>query len=130
SLLAVLPEETTGYQITYAIKQHFAGQSKEAESLLLALLKNKEWSDPEYATVAYFLSLIYKEKEDVAWQTHYLSLSAISDIKNSTKDNASLQALALLYYDLGDIDNAYLFMESAINDAIFCSVRYRTVENS
>src|SRR5690606_37051408 len=89
SLLAILPTETSKYQISYAIKQHFAGQLDEAESILLTLFKKRQWNNPDYATIAYFLSLIYKEKEDANLQAHYLSLSAIADIKNSTKDNAS-----------------------------------------
>lgn len=130
SLLAVLSTESTRYKISYAIKQHYSGEYEEAESLFLDLMKGREWQDPDYATVAYFLGLIYKEKEEVDLQIRYLSLSAISDLKNSVKDNASLQALALMYYELDDIDKAYVFMEAAIDDALFCGVRYRTVENS
>jgi len=130
SLLTVLPKESLKYQISYATKQLYAGETREAKKLLLALLEKTRRSNHQYATIAYFLGLIYKEEGNLELQKKYFSLSAISDVENSTKDNASLQALALTYYSIGDIDHAYMFMEAALNDAIFCSVRYRTIENS
>ena len=36
----------------------------------------------------------------------------------------------MIYYESGDIDKAYKFMQSAIDDAIFCNARYRAVEIS
>jgi len=38
--------------------------------------------------------------------------------------------LALIYYEKGDINKAHKFMQAAIDDAIFCNVRYRTIEIS
>lgn len=130
SLLEATPENTLLYKISFATKLLYGGQSDEAKEHFLSLLENTKPEDPEYATIAYFLGIIYKEEGDFQSQERHLALSAITDIKNSIKDNASLQALALCYYDQGNIDKAYLFMEAAINDAIFCGVRYRTVENS
>lgn len=130
SLLAVLPKETLKYQISNATKLLYSGETKQAATIFLSLLDKTETNNSEYATIAYFLGLIYKEEGDFELQKRFFSLSAIKDIENSTKDNASLQALALTYYNAGNIDHAYRFMEAAINDAIFCNVRYRTVENS
>jgi len=41
-----------------------------------------------------------------------------------------LRELALIYYETGNIDRAYKFMQSAIDDAVFCDARYRAVEIS
>lgn len=57
-------------------------------------------------------------------------MSAITDIKNCKKDNASMQSLALVYYKKEDINQAFRFMQEAIDDAVSCKVRYRTVEAS
>lgn len=130
SVLAVMPKNSMLYRISSATKMLYGGQSDEAKARFLSLLEEVDPKNPEYATIAYFLGIIYKEEGDPELQEKFLALSAITDIKHSIKDNASLQALALCYYELGNIDKAYLFMEAAINDAIFCGVRYRTVENS
>src|SRR5690606_36084653 len=34
------------------------------------------------------------------------------------------------YYETGNIDQAFLFIQKAIDDAVFSNVRYRTLENS
>ena len=130
SLLEATPKKSLLYQISFATKMLYGGQADEAKRRFLALLKKVEADNPDYATIAYFLGIIYKEEGNREMQEKYLIISAITDIEKSIKDNASLQALALYYYDQGDIDKAYLFMDAAINDAIFCGVRYRTVENS
>lgn len=130
SLLQVLPVNSEQYQFMEGINLHFEGNNAESERILLSLLEHKDFSDSLYASIAYFLSLVYKDRQDIEKQTYYLSLSALADIHNSTKDNASFQALALMYFDQGDVDKAYVFMESAINDALFSSVRYRNMENS
>lgn len=41
-----------------------------------------------------------------------------------------MQSLALTYHEMGDIDRAFIFMKAAIEDAVFCNVRYRTMEGS
>lgn len=130
SVLAVMPKNNMLYKISSATKMLYGGQPEKAKASFTALLDAVEPTDPEYATIAYFLGIIYKEEGNHELHEKFLALSAITDIKHSIKDNASLQALALCYYEQGNIDKAYLFMEAAINDAIFCGVRYRTVENS
>ncbi|GGH22501.1 hypothetical protein FAZ19_13965 [Sphingobacterium alkalisoli] len=76
------------------------------------------------------MGIIYKNKGELDKQIYFFGLSALTDIKHAVKDNASLQSLALCYYEKGDVDKAYLYIQEAINDAIFCNVRYRTIESS
>src|SRR5690606_37004377 len=130
SLLAVLNPGSLQYQITLATRALYQGQGDSLERQLQHLLKKTTDAQPERAIVAYLLGVLYKNQGNQALQEQYFAISAIADIVNAIKDNASLQALALTYYDMGNIERAYLFMETAINDAIFCNVRYRTVEAS
>lgn len=130
SLLTVLDPRSLNHQITEATKTLYQGQEPVAESALLNLLRHTTDENPERALIAYLLGVIYKNRGDVEGQLRYFAISAITDVVNSIKDNASLQSLALTYYDLGDVEQAYRFMAAAINDAIFCNARYRTVEHS
>ncbi|MGK6350555.1 DUF6377 domain-containing protein [Parapedobacter sp. DT-150] len=130
SLLAVIDPASLRYRITAATRTLYQGQQQQAETELLALLDNTTDKQPERALIAYLLGVIGKAKGDIDQQLTYFAISAIADMVNSIKDNASLQGLALTYYDMGDITQAYRFMEAAINDAIFCNVRYRTVEST
>lgn len=130
SLLLVLDPKSLEYQIEYATKELYDLKKEKATELFKELLDKTTDDDPNRALIAYFLGYTYKEQNNLELQKKYFSISAISDITNCIKDNASFQNLALTYYELGDIDRAYRFIQSAIDDAIFCNVRYRTIENS
>ncbi|MFV0330684.1 MAG: DUF6377 domain-containing protein [Dysgonomonas sp.] len=130
SLLTTLDPNSIKYQITYAEKILYQGQLEIAGNRLLTLLNKIPQDDPDYALVTYLLGNVYKNKHDSISQKKYYALSAITDIKNAIKDNASMQSLALTYYESGDIDQAYRFTKSAIEDAVFCNVRFRTIEIS
>ena len=45
----------------------------------------------------------------------YLMLSAIADTRNATRENASLQSLALIAYDEQNLADAFKFTQSAID---------------
>lgn len=130
SLLSVLDPNSTKYQIAYAEKMLYQGQLEIAEKRLLALLEKTSEEDELYALTTYLLGNVYKGKHNSELQKKYYLLSAITDIKNSIKDNASLQSLALKYYEDGNIDQAYKFTKSAIEDVVFSNVRFRTIEIS
>jgi hypothetical protein len=128
SLLSALDPQSLRYRIAYAAKMLYSGQN--AEPLLLSLMDETAKEYMERGIVAYFLGYMYRMWNNPALCRKYYTLSAIADIENCTKDNASLYAFALICYEAGDIDRAYKFMQSAIDDAVFCNVRYRTVEFS
>lgn len=130
SLLHILPEHAVSYRIELGTREVFQGDWRLAEPRLLKLLDELALDDPNRAVVAYLLGILYQGRGDVDRQIHYLGISAIADIRNAVKDNASLQSLALIYFEQDDIDRAYLFIQEAMEDAIFCNVRYRTIENS
>jgi DNA-binding CsgD family transcriptional regulator len=130
SLLMVLDPGSLKYQITHAENMFFKGKRKDAEVALLSLLDKTTDKDPERAVIAYLLGRMYMNDENSDLQKQYFAISAITDVENSIKDNASLQSLALTFYKAGDIDQAFRFIEAAVSDALFCNVRYRTVEGS
>lgn len=129
SLIAVLPANSKDYEIIYAEKLLDQGQSDAAEKTLLPLMEKID--DPaDYALVTYLLGNVYQQKQDIGQQKKYYALSAIADIKNAIKDNASLLSLALIFYEEGNVDQAYKYTKSAIEDAVFSNVRFRTIEIS
>jgi DNA-binding CsgD family transcriptional regulator len=135
SLLSVLDPQSLRYQITYATRvfyegEKITGEKMKMESLLLQLLEKTTDEQEERALIAYLLGHMYKEGGNTDLQEKYFSISAITDIMNCIRDNASLQSLSLTYYAKGDINKAYKFMQFAIDDAVFCNVRYRTLEAS
>lgn len=91
-------------------------------------------SYPQYSRnagiLAYSLASAYLGKEDKQNATKYLTISAISDVMNGTRENLALRNLAKLIFESGDIDRAYIYMKNAMEDAILCNARINTIEAS
>lgn len=128
SLLLILPKESFEYSLIKAEKDLYSQRQEDAEKGLLKLFDTTSDEDPERAYIAFLLSELYKYQSNSKLQRRYLMISAIADIHNVIKDNASLQSLALLYHKEGNIDMAYKYMKIAIDDAIFANIRYRASE--
>lgn len=130
SLLAVLNPNTVKYRINLAQKYIYQDKRDIAEKNLLQLLETAKEKNADYAMFAYLLGDIYRLKQQAGLEKKYYTISATTDIKNAIKDNAAIQSLALIYYNAGDVDNAYKCTTSALEDAIFCNVRFRTIQMS
>lgn len=63
-------------------------------------------------------------------QEQCLIYSAISDIESSTKENRSMQDLAGILYKKGDNERAYIYIQSALEDANFYNARFRSIQIS
>lgn len=130
SLLLCIDKQSLTFKVNSAIDEFFTGDKKRAMQQFQQLLPQTTEEEPERAIIAYYLGLVEREKGNDDLQEYYFALSAIADIKNVIKDNASLQGLALTYYKRGNISKAYQFIKMAIDDANFCNVRHRAEESA
>lgn len=126
SLLMVLDPGTLNYKIN-KIQRSMYFKMSAAEKQLKSLLENIKEDNPQYAMITYLLGSIYEKSHQLELRKKYYALSATSDLKNANKDNASLQELALVFYEIGDVDMAYKLTQSAIEDALYCNVQFRTL---
>ena len=78
--------------------------------------------------ILYNLSQAYAQKGDTEKQIYYLSQTAISDLKAAKREYISLQKLALLMFEKGDIERAYKYLSCSMEDAVACNARLRSVE--
>lgn len=127
SLLGVLNPNSSHFKINQIQKNIFNKKVSLAQKQLLILLKDTKREDSQYAMITYLLGYIYERKNQLELRKKYFALSATADIKNAIKDNASLQELALVFYEIGDVDMAYKLTQSAIEDALYCNVQFRTL---
>lgn len=130
SLLLCIDKQSLTFKVNSAIDEFFTGDKNRAMQQFQQLLPQTTEEEPERAIIAYYLGLVEREKGNDDLQEYYFALSAIADIKNAIKDNASLQSLALTYYKRGNISKAYQFIKMAIDDAAFCNVRHRAEEGA
>jgi hypothetical protein len=130
SLLSVLDRQSLKYRLLYAQDLLHENHLDTARKLFLKILDELPAQDPNYALTTYYLGAIYQMQGNAELEKRYFALSAIADIKNSTKDIAALQSLALVYMRADDLDRAYKYMKSAIDDIMFCNVGFRAIELS
>jgi hypothetical protein len=109
---------------------HDENRLTEAKQILQQLLKQTKNDTHEKAVLSYALANIYKKEGNISLQKHYYALSAICDIKNAIKENASMQALASILCETGEVEKAYACIKSSMEDAMFCNARLRTYEVS
>lgn len=127
SLLTVLNPKSITYKINKIQQDIYHKKLVSAQNELLSLLKTSKEEEPQYAMITYLLGKIYEQTHQVELQKKYYALSATADIKNVNKDNASIQELALVFYEIEDVDMAYKLTQSAIEDALYCNVQFRTL---
>ncbi|NJB82191.1 DNA-binding CsgD family transcriptional regulator/cell division protein FtsB [Wenyingzhuangia aestuarii] len=102
------------------------GEYAKALALNTKRLSQVKLGTREYSMIAFersYTSYDYlKEKTD---QKKYLALSAISDIKASVKDNASLTTLAVILFEEGYVDKAHKYISFSFDDAKFYNSQLR-----
>ena len=131
SLLLVNPPQTGTHVMVKTDQLIVSKQFDEALVILLNYFPTIK--DDDYHTkaiISYSIALAYEGKSQRNLEKHWLALSAINDIKCSTKEYISLRNLAFLLYEDGDIDRAYNYMKRSLDDALFCNARLRTYEIS
>lgn len=102
----------------------------KAREIALSIISEMKEDHPEYAYYAYRIASDYRDEGNNEKKKEYLIRSAISDIKNSTKDNASLSMLAMVLYNENQIQKAYKYIQFSLGDASFFNAPLRIVELS
>ena len=115
------------HDIVAAEKMMMEGETDKAIEVLNRL-SGDETSLRRQAFINYTLAEAYGLKGDVENQMYRLALTAIADLKFGTREYASLQKLAYLLYDKGDVDRAYKYLTCSMDDAVACNARLRFSE--
>lgn len=130
SLLALVDAES---EISLSLKEkELLDDRKLDESLMInsKRMAKTQIGTKKYSLITFQRSLIYQLKGDKNLQKKFLILSAISDIRGSIKDNASLASLASLLYEDQEIEKSYKYIQNAYQDAITYNSRLRFLEIS
>lgn len=97
------------------------GTDSQPDSIIAALnkkLESAKYNTHQNAKDAYILARLYEQKGDRQNHKLYLALSALADIRIANAEIASLQELADIYFDEGDIDHAYSYIKYSLNRAL------------
>ena len=127
SLLSLLDQTSFDYKLSRAY--YYGGRdSIKAKTVLQELLDTEEVGTPHYAMITHAYASFCWHQKKMDERKKYLMMSAIADIRNATRETASLQALALIQYEEKNLSDAFKFTQSAIDDVVSSGIHFRAME--
>ena len=127
SLLALLDHNSFEYK--QAMSYYYdRNDSIRAKKILRELLDTEEVGSPNYAMVTHSCASLYSYLNKPDEAKKYYMMSAITDIRNATRETASLQALALMLYEDRNLADAFKFTQSVIDDVLSSGIHFRAME--
>lgn len=127
-ILASAPRESVYYRqhrVIWLIREQLLEEALEENTELIAMLdKNTH----DYAIATYWQAVIYDRNGMIPEAIHWWTESAISDILCATKDNASLQSIAIKLDDFGETERAFRYTQKSLDDALFYNSMLRKTQ--
>lgn len=130
SLMQVLLPSSPFYLERREAREAAAGHPDEALSINDTRLAHAKPDTPEYALVTYQRSLLYRRLGNREEEKRYLALSALTDIRLSITDHASLWNLAELLYEEGDMEHAYRYIRFSWDETNRYNARSRSLQTA
>ena len=115
------------HDVWYRIK---SGYSENTREQLRYKVELSSLDSREDAMASYALASIYRGMDQRDMVIKYLAMSGIADIRCSNKDIASLQELAEILLEMGDITRAYSYMNVCLHTSQEYHNRVRAVSVS
>jgi hypothetical protein len=112
------------------LKNIRSGNMAEAVIYFHRLIQRKDLSLHELALTASTLSDIYIRNGQTDTAINLLVRAAIADIRSSTKETSAIFNLASLLFKSGELQRASVYIQKAVNDAVFYGARQRKVQLS
>ncbi|MBS1566944.1 MAG: tetratricopeptide repeat protein, partial [Bacteroidetes bacterium] len=130
SALGFLPPGSFDYNYYKGLKCFKSGDSAGAFRLFTELMSRPGLSQHELALTASTLSGIYLQRGEEDEGISLLARAAIADVYSATKETYAIFNLSSLLFKKGDVKHASLFIEQAVNNAVFYGARQRKVQLS
>ncbi|RRD89358.1 hypothetical protein EII33_10145 [Bacteroides heparinolyticus] len=128
TLIAISKPDSPSYITNKCGRLGMSGKWDEAIRILNDYYSQCKNDEPDKARMEYLFAELYLGKQDTLRAKHWLTLAAITDIANAKKVYMSLQRLAILLFQEGDIARAYNYISCSLEDVNFGKARYRIVD--
>lgn len=126
SLLLHLPKSDPFYEFIYSERLVNDGRFDDAQKRLRGILDRYPVESNIYGMAAYQLAEVHKNRGDFNKYAECLVLAAESDIRGCVREGVALPTLANWLYGQGDIENAFNFINFALEEANSGNIRMRT----
>lgn len=128
TILTLYPANSLTWAIVKAGELNEKKQMDKALALLLKFAEGKDTTIYDNAIFTYILAETYRMKGDTENQKRFLLYSAIDDLRSGTREYLSLFQLSRLLYKEGDIERAYTYFQTCLDDARASNSRLRLIE--
>lgn len=128
TLVAISDPASSSYITNKCGRLGMLGEWEEAIRLLQDYYARCADDNLDKARMEYLFAELYLGKQDTLRARHWLILASITDIANAKKVYMSLQRLAMLLFQEGDIARAYNYISCSLEDVNFGKARYRIVD--
>lgn len=128
TLISVLPAGSLNS--AYLLSERFNNEGRFSESLAVL---SERYTDPsisvaDKAILDYLLGETYRRLKDYKSAKLHYALSATADLQTPVKEYKSLQELAYLLFQDGDLSRAYRYISCAMEDMDGSNSRIRAIE--
>lgn len=100
----------------------------EAIDAIEPTMGGRRYDNRADARLAWVLAQLYNAAGDQDSRVKYLILSALSDARTSNRDIASLEELATILRQEGDLDHSYMYIDQALRAAELLKNRVRVLQ--
>ncbi len=121
-------ENDSFYYLFLSHKNRVKGNWEKADHNIDKFLSAHKPGTRLYAIGSFCKAVIEKKLGNKYSEEKFLIYSAISDIESATKENRSLQELAIILHQQNDTKRAYTYIQSALEDANFYNARFRNIQ--
>lgn len=103
------------------------GQYESAGRELERIVSRLSQSDNLYAMFSFQLAEVYRHRHDAENYVLWLSRAAVGDIRANVREGLALPTLGVVLYEAGYLNEAFTYMNFALEDATRGHARMRTV---
>lgn len=129
SLLSVDAIKNMSRDIVMADKYNALRQPEKALKMLKPYSAQASEATPN-PFVCFTLAHAYVLLGNRTKAIHYLTLTAIADLRSATCEYQALPMLAQILFDQGDVERAYTYLLCSMEDASYCKAGLRSIEAS
>jgi hypothetical protein len=130
SALTLCKPGSSNYLELKGLRDLRTGNYTDGKTTYISLLNIPGLTPHQFAVNACCLSYIYEVKGSEEESLQLLIKAATSDIESATKETVAIYKLADILFKKGDIDNAYVYIKQAMDDATFYGALQRQVKIS
>lgn len=129
-LIGVLEKNSDLHRFNLGEYYFLTGNEAKAKAYLTDIADNERVDANLRARAHHHLSAMANNRNDMAARIYHLAKSALSDTETATLEVISLQELGGIVFDYGDIDRAYIYLSTALDNAVACGAELRIIESS